>query len=279
MSGATAIQQVSESLQRLLKGELKISGTEASLLSPDEPGGAKRVNLFLYKVQENALLKNQDWQVQPGNPGKLAPPPLSLNLFYLLTAYASSDQQAGNSTAHAILGDAMRVLYENPIIPAEYLADELKAAREQIKVMLSPMDMEELSRVWSTFGKPFHPSVLYEVSVVQLEMLTGHERTLAHRVEKIGTPRIEAPFVPPVLLRIAPLRLKAGEQLTVLGENLAGWKATVRLKGQQILATSKLDADTFALTVPADYEPGLYELQVDIETLCRRTFFFEVIAP
>ncbi|MBP1468092.1 DUF4255 domain-containing protein [Candidatus Chloroploca sp. M-50] len=274
-----AIQLVSESLQRLLNGELRITSAEATLLSPDEPGGAKRVNLFLYKVQEHALLKNQDWQVQSGKPGQLVPPPLSLNLFYLLTAYASTDQHAGNSTAHAILGEAMRVLYEHPIIPDDYLADELKEAKEQIKVMLAPMDMEELSRVWGTFGKPFRPSVLYEVSVVQLDMLAGHERTLAKRVEQIGPPRIEAPFVPPTLVQIEPSRLKAGEQLTIVGEQLVGWKAVVRLKGKQILATGKLAADMFELLVPDELELGLYELQVDIETLCRRTFFFEVIAP
>ncbi|MEI7773059.1 MAG: Pvc16 family protein [Chloroflexales bacterium] len=279
MSGSTAIGLVSKALQDLLNAKLLIPDVKATLLSPDEVGGARSANLFLYKVQENPLLKNMDWQARPDKPGQLMPPPLSLNLFYLLTAYAATtDSQTGGSTAHAILGDAMRVLYEHPIIPADYLPDDLQKAREQIKVMLAPMDMEELGRVWSTFGKPFRPSALYEVAVVQLDMSPGRERPLAKRVEKIAVPQIAAPFAPPILAGVAPLRLGAGAQLTVSGEHLAGWRATVRLMGQQLLETGKLTEDTFTVTVPDTLAPGLYDLQVDIDTLCRQTFFFEVIA-
>lgn len=277
MSGATAIGLVSESLQRLLTAKLKDGNVEITLLSPDEAGGAKRVNLFLYKAQENALLKNQEWQVRPGDPGKLMPPPLALNLYYLLTAYATTDRQTGDRTAHGILGEAMRVLFECPIIPEEYLADGLKDTREQIKIMLAPIDMEELSRVWSTFGKPFRPTVMYEVSVVEFDMSAGRERLLRPRVSKVRVSEIDAPFVPPVLLAIKPLRLKAGETLAVSGEHLTGRKAVVWLMGKQILATGQLPDDTFEVTVPDELGLGLYELQVDIDTLCRRTFFFEVV--
>lgn len=277
MSGSTAIGRVSESLQRLLKGEMHIDGTEATLLSPDESGGAKRVNLFLYKVQESPLLKNMDWQIEREHPNRLVPPPLSLNLFYLLTAYATTDTQVGNSTAHAILGEAMRVLYENPIIPRQYLDPDLQGGREQIKIMQAPMDMEELSRVWSTFGKPFRPSVMYEVSVVQIDVLQ-EPKPLAQRVEKIEPKVVTTAFAPPILDRIEPLRGPTGTTITVFGEHLVGWKAAVRLMGKPILATDDLTADTFQVTLLADLQPGLYELKVDIGQLCRRTFLFEVKA-
>jgi hypothetical protein len=170
MSLSTAIGMVNESLRNLLLGEMTlVIAVPITILAPDETDGDRRINLFLYKIQENSTLKNLDWQVKKNDPNHLIPPPLSLNLFYLMTAYAPNDQQLGNGNAHQILGEAMRVFYENSIVSQNFLVTGLKDAREQIKIILNSMNMEELSTVWSTFKQPFRLSVLYEISVVQLE--------------------------------------------------------------------------------------------------------------
>ncbi|MEZ4727615.1 MAG: DUF4255 domain-containing protein [Caldilineaceae bacterium] len=277
MSSSAAIGKVSEALQQMLTEEMKDPKVSVTLLAPDESAsGDRRVNLFLYKVQETPLLRGMDWQVKRSEPTKLAPPPLSLNLFYLLTAYAKAEQViTGNSTAHAILGEAMRILYENPTIPATYLGADLQQSREVIKIIQAPIDMEEMSRVWSTFGKPFRPSVMYEVSTVQIDTI-DHEQPLAKRVEEVRIADVAAPFIPPTVERIAPIRGLPGTQITVYGAHLAGWKAVVRLTEEPIGQTDQLDADTFTVALPTDLKPGLYALRVDIEQLCRRTFFFEV---
>src|SRR5215831_20323693 len=106
MSGGTAIGMVSESLRDMLAGEMTLTPpVTITILSPDEPGSDRRVNLFLYKVDENPFLKNLDWQVRLGNANRLVPAPLSLNLAYILTAYAPSDPLTGNTTAHELLGE------------------------------------------------------------------------------------------------------------------------------------------------------------------------------
>jgi hypothetical protein len=279
MSTSTAIGMVSESLRNLLLGEMRlIPAVNVTILAPDEPGGDRRINLFLYKVQENPTLKNMDWQVKPEAPNQLVPPPLSLNLFYLMTAYAQNDAQTGNATAHEILGEAMRVLYEHPIMPLDYLAGELIDAREQIKVIQNTLDLEELSQIWSTFSQPFRLSVLYEVSVVQLDMLPESERTMAPRVSGIGVPAPSAAFNPPVVARIDPGSGPAGTTITASGENLSGWKAYVTVMRRQILAAHELTSDTFEVTLPADLVVGVHEIRVDISHLYRRTFLFEVTA-
>jgi hypothetical protein len=89
----------------MLVGEMTLSpAVNVTILAPDESGSDRRINLFLYKVQENPFLKNADWQVKPGNPTQLVPPPLSLYLYYLMTPYAANDPQTGNTIAHEILG-------------------------------------------------------------------------------------------------------------------------------------------------------------------------------
>lgn len=184
MSASTAIGMVSESLRNLLVEEMRLKpDVDVTILAPDESAKARRINLFLYKVQENPTLKNMDWQVKPDDPTQLVPPPLSLNLFYLLTPYAQNDPQTGNATAHEIMGEAMRVFYENPVVPQDYLVTGLKDAGEQICIMLNAPDVEELSQLWNTFSQPFRLSVPYEVSVVQLDALPESARPIPTQVQ------------------------------------------------------------------------------------------------
>ena len=280
MSGSTAIGMVSKSLRNLLIGEMSFkSDISVTILSPNETGGVPRINLFLYKIKENSALKNLDWQVKHGEPDRIVAPHLSLNLFYLMTSYAANDDQTGNSTAQEILGDAMRALHENAIIPQKYLVDGvdgLKGSREQIKVVMNTLDIEELSKVWGTFSQPFRLSVLYEVSVVQLDMLPKNERGIEPRVKKIGKPSINAPYIPPVIESIEPARGPVSTAITFYGTNLVGWKAYVTVMGRKIVDGTNLNEDFFQITIPADLPPGFHEIRVDISHLFRRTFNFEV---
>ena len=277
MSASTAIGMVSESLRNLLVGEMILSPpVNVTVLAPDESGGDRRISLFLYKVQEHPALKNLDWQVKQGEPTQLVPPPLSLNLYYLMTSYAPNDAQTGNSTAHEFLGDAMRVFYENPIVPEDYLVEGLKDTTEQIKIIQNSLDLEELSKVWSTFTEPFRLSVLYEVSVVQLDMLLESERTMAQRVRQIGVPDVHAPFNPPLVENMEPLSGPIGTVVTFHGKNLTGWRAYVTIMRQLILDGEELTEDLFTVTIPDDLPAGFHEIRVDISRLYRRTFFFEV---
>jgi hypothetical protein len=277
MSASTAIGMVSESLRNLLVGEMTLQPTvNVTVLSPDELGGDRRINLFLYKVQEHPFLRNLDWQVRAGAPNQLVPPPLSLSLSYLVTAYAQNDPQTGNATAHAILGEAMRIFYENPIVPSTYLVTGLQNTREQIKVIQNTLDLEELSTVWGTFTQPFRLSVLYEVSVVQIDMLPEREQVMAKRVLQVGVPDVRAPFRPPVVETMAPASGPPGTTVTFSGQQLSGWQASVRISDVTVLDGVELAGDTFTATIPATLGLGFHEVRLDVAHLFRRVFFFEV---
>src|SRR5882757_5512068 len=145
MTASTALALVSESLRNLLLGELTIvPEVPVTVLAPDETASNRRINLFLYKTAINAVLRNLDWRVKPGDSARLLAPPLSLNLSYLLTATAPSDPITGETTAQELLGDAMRVFHQFPIVPASYLADGLQAASEELRVVLADPDIQEL---------------------------------------------------------------------------------------------------------------------------------------
>jgi len=277
MSVSTALGLVSSSLRNLLVGEMRLNpAVPVTILAPDEAGGDQRINLFLYKIEENPFLQNQDWSLKPGDSSQLVPAPLSLNLYYLMTPYARNDPQTGNATAHQILGEAMRVFYENSVIPQQYLETDLKSAREEFRVVYNALDPEELSRLWTTFAQPFRLSVRYQVSTVQLDMLAAQDRPLPKRVRTIGVPGVEAPFQPPVVLNMTPASGPAGTAIAFTGQHLANWRATVVVANQIVLDKQPLTGDTFNTAIPAATLPGFYEIIVDVSSLFRRAFLFEV---
>ncbi len=277
MSASTAIGMVSASLRNLLVGEMHLSpAPDVTVLAPDESGSNRRINLFLYKLTENPYLKNQDFSVRAGTPNQLVPPPLSLSLYYLLTSYAPNDPLTGNAIAHQILGEAMRVFYENPVVPATYLDPGLTSARERLQIASDKLDPEELSFIWTTFSQPFRLSVMYEVSTVQLDQSAPTERPLANRVRRVGIPDVRAPLNPPAVTGMSPASGPAGTVLTFASVNLAGWRASVVLLDQALLDHRPLDGDTFTVTVPTGVAAGFYDLRVDVAHLFRRSFLFEV---
>jgi len=280
MSASTAIGMVGESLMSFLDDEMQITpNVNITLLGPDESGGGnRRINLFLYKVEQNTYLKNMDWQVSRADPGQIKPPPLSLNLYYLMTAYAPNDQQTGNTAAHEILGDAMRVFHEIPTVPDIYLVPGLSDAHEQLKITQNQVDLDELSKVWTTFGEPFRLSIPYEVSVVQLDQAPASDRPMAKRVSQVGVPNITQPFAPPSVEDLSPMSGPAGSVITFHGAYLTGWMVYVRMFNRSILDAHEIVDNSFDVTVPMDLPAGFHEIRVDISRLHRKTFFFEVTA-
>jgi Pvc16 N-terminal domain len=189
-----AINDVTRGIRQLLHSQLvRISPTAVvSLLPPgDVLPEVSGVNLYLYRAAESAFTRNRPW---PGDrttaPSKQ--PALGLQLHYLLTPLGTRPNDASFSEgddSHTMLGVAMLTLHENavlndvhlPALPASgglgespgfdaeaVLPSYLLNSYDQIKIMLSPVGTEELSKIWATINQPYRLSVAYEVSLVQI---------------------------------------------------------------------------------------------------------------
>ena len=175
MSSSSVISDVTQTLEELLRdGQLPKNSFDVSLKSPaDEKVTTSMkpvVNLFLFRVSENPFAKNQDWL--PVTANTLRYPPLALNLTYALTPYAENklDEQR-------VFGEAMRVLYENSIIPTAALRGGLENTAEELKVDLCHMTLEQQTQVWNALGQPYRLSACYEVRMVLIDSLTERPTT------------------------------------------------------------------------------------------------------
>jgi uncharacterized protein DUF4255 len=154
------IGEVTQTLTKLLTG-LDVTLDSPATLPTGGDADFKKLNLFLYQVLENPHAKNQPWS-SPDS-ATLEYPPLAINLYYLLTPYAKD-----MISAHQVLSHAMSVLHDNSIISGPQLTGTLPVAVEQLVLLLCPMTLEELTRIWNALQSPYRLSVCYEVRIALL---------------------------------------------------------------------------------------------------------------
>jgi hypothetical protein len=275
MSDFRAIAGVSASLRDLLRDRMEMPASMAAIppisigtplvpqpqtLDTIEPEAA-RINLFLFQVNESPYLKNRD---MPGHGSGLAygKPPLSLELSFLLTAYGSQvngDSAIDETAAQFLLGSAMRVLHDYPVITAQLqsvrepygrqiLHESLRNEDEQVKLCLHPITLEDLTKIWTALTLPYRLSVAYSVSIVQIESrATRHYPRLVGETPEGGPGIVAVPMDRPAIESLKVIRMgetsertppyaRIGDTLVIIGRNF-GRVTEVEINGLRIAAT------------------------------------------
>ena len=170
MSDFRVLQDISLRLRTVLfdglNGSEFTSENNISLNSPaeiDDRGNSNiLLSLYLYQVLPNTHMNN--YNLIPIGEEMHQYPPLSLDLFYLLTPVSNSQEEN-----LVILGHAMQILAANPIIGANFLDSLLRPNPPEVRVTINPVDLEELTRIWNAFNEPYSLSVCYKVQGTSLD--------------------------------------------------------------------------------------------------------------
>ncbi|HEX8620310.1 MAG TPA: Pvc16 family protein [Thermoanaerobaculia bacterium] len=282
MSDFRAIAAVSSSIRNLLDAEMELQAA-VSIAAPDvDVTGitGKRVNLFLYKVEENAALKNMDLPGR-GHAGAYGRPPLSLDLHYLMTAYGGDAEE--ELETQQLLGDAMRVLHSHSVILGTNLDTAIRNEIEHIKLYLEPLSLEELTKVWSATTKPMRLSVSYLVSVVQIENLQPRKFPRAVGEPPVGGPRIKAvTFRAPRIDEVRVIRhddpqnrerrvayARIGDRLVLRGRDFTANGLRVLLGEDVLAAMTSITPERIEVTIPDDaaLQPGATRVVVQNDLL------------
>lgn len=184
---STAIRDVSETLIELLRNDpiFTIPPAQIALLSPAQANASGiRLSLFLYSIAPAAEFRNE--LEIPGNTIDDEAVSLPLNLHYLLTAF-SPPQDPTNQTldSHLLLGQAMRVFFDNGILTGSQLRGDLPRD-EELRLTLQPITIEDLTRIWSVFPETsLQPSVSYLVTPTRLRSrrTRGGARVVSRQVD------------------------------------------------------------------------------------------------
>jgi hypothetical protein len=302
MSSALGISAVTAVIQRLLYdvystaslGPVNVSAKAPDIVQTETGGGdhsALQVNVFLHQVTLNPALRNIGLPSTAAD-GKtlLKNPPLALDLHYLLTAYAGQDTQA-----EALLGYAVQVLHQNPVlqrgqihtaltnVPASNpIADLLRFSGletqiEMIKITPSTLGREELAWLWTALKADYRPTYPFQVSVVLIVTPAAVATGLPVLKRKVmAQPGLVLPY--PSLSAVQPpdkqLAAYQGDVVTVQGTNLLNANNVVLSNPRQSIVFPIVPAAVTATSLtfklpdppaaPAVLPAGFYQLTVQI---------------
>lgn len=284
MSSALALSAVTAVLQSLFNTVFNqpasaLGSVLVSAVAPDivqsaigsSSNSQLRVNLFLHQVTPNASWRNMGMpSLGADGATRLTSPPLALDLHYLLTVYATEDTEA-----EALLGYAVLMLHENPILPraeiraalagltsttplyqvlsSSGLADQI----EMIKIAPATLGREEMAWLWTALKADYRPTFPFQVSVVLLQPQLPAAASLPVLSRGIAA----QPSAPAAQLQ---LRLPAGEYaaapgdtVTVTGTSLTG-AGNIALSNQRLgiqypfFAPATVTPASLTFTVPND---------------------------
>jgi hypothetical protein len=169
------IAAVSETLRFVLKAAMdaKIPGVAVELSDlqfETPPPETLLLTIFLFEVGEDPSARNRpnNRETTPPPDMKIRKPPVALLLRYLLTAWGKFEP-VGLNTPQRILGRAIQTLYDKAILSGPDLQGVLAGTDAALKVTMSPLSLEERTRVWHAVQQRYRLSVAYEVRVVNLD--------------------------------------------------------------------------------------------------------------
>ena len=184
----TTLKEITETLIAIIKAELG-AGTTVIPEMPrnDRPG----VGFYLFHAQESAQYKNYP---SPGNnQPTVSYSPLSLNLFYQLSATAMADQHTDALQEQILMGGAMKALHDSPVV-----RKTIPGGKDiDIKVTLQHLTPSESVQYWAASESAVKLSAYYEVSVVFLEpekptTYSGRVLSFNNYIFLSGAPQITA---------------------------------------------------------------------------------------
>ena len=167
MADFTVISAVSDTLKAILDTAIKAKGAgEADFLKLETLPTSPTLTIFLFEVGEDPSARNHA-RVRETTPPNLSvkKPPIALLLRYLLTPWGGD-----TATEQKILGITLQTLYNNAILSGPDLKGALNPTDAALKVTLSPLSLEERTKVWQAVQKPYRLSLSYEVRVVNLDV-------------------------------------------------------------------------------------------------------------
>jgi hypothetical protein len=196
MSTAQAIAAVTGTLKDVLSnglveqkvaaglGDVTVSALPPDRVDSQDGGEVNQLNLFLYRVEPNTAMRSVGLPGRGAAGRRVTNPPLALDLHYLLIAYGTEELHR-----EMLLGHGMKLLHETPVLTRDALRrslappaaaasgpsmserkrlfnTELAEQMEPVRIMPAPLNVDELTRLWSAFQCRYRAAAPYVASVV-----------------------------------------------------------------------------------------------------------------
>jgi hypothetical protein len=162
------LHEVHSALQRLLyeRGQISAREVDIQFERPTRERIDKltrpTINLFLFDLQENTELRQNDFHTRSSNRrAERYLPPRYFDLRYMVSILTSAIEDE-----HLLLWRVLTTLVRHPRFPPELLSEELRTPDHILTSRVSQEDDgERLSNVWNALGVPPRPALSYILTV------------------------------------------------------------------------------------------------------------------
>lgn len=169
MASYSVLMDVGNSIVDLLKRELTPEPIDKAekigLCNPNEPENFQ-LTVHLYHIEENGNYRQNNMMVE--NKSRMRYPPLSLKLYYLVTAHSKGKGSIKSEDESRILGRVMQCFYDHSVIEPNLLQGSLKEQEEGIRISFNQLSYDDMQRIWSYPNTPYKLSLSYIVEPVLL---------------------------------------------------------------------------------------------------------------
>ena len=241
------------------------------------------VNLYLYQVSPNGAWRTDDLPTRGSNGELIRRPQAALDLFYLLTFFGDETELE----PQRILGSVATALHSRPVLtrekirsaiqtvvdadPTHFLAgSDLADQVELVKFSPLPLNLEELSKLWSVFLQtPYSLSVAYQGSVVLLEADGAPRQAPPVRERNVYVEPFRRPVILQILSRSGPAEPPVADQpilstddLIIGGKELRGDDTRVMVGGVEVTSFEESSNTRIILPIPATLRAGARTVRV-----------------
>ncbi len=182
MGDYNAIYEAGQSLVELFKREitpLPISTPErVGLCIPHEPGDFQ-LTVWIYNIEEhNDTGINSGFIIDPINPQLERYASMQLRCHALISAHSKAPIQTRLADEYKIIGRALQVIWDTPIIPVNRLEGSLANGGIPLQVQYLKLSNDDLSKIWNSANKTIKPSFAIQINSLVID---------SNRIRPVGT--------------------------------------------------------------------------------------------
>lgn len=170
MANFSIVADVGEGLVKLLRTHMVpdiIANSEGIGLCSPADRGDMSLGLYLYDIRESEEVVGEG--MRASGEAALRFPSKFLSLYYMVTAYSSSDIKFRAAQEQRIMGKALQVFMDNPVLDEEYLGEAGKRLAYPVRLELQKLENEEKVKLWTFPDVAYRLSLFYRVWPVELE--------------------------------------------------------------------------------------------------------------
>lgn len=184
MADYTALVEAANGLVELLRDNLTpepIANREViALCSPHEPEN-NQLTVYLYQVEEDTQgVPSGYYQVDRNTQRKR---PSRYNLRFLVTAHSKAPAQLKEADQYRMIGAALQVLKDHPIIDPGYLSGSLAEQGSVINVVLEKTSQDQLLKIWNNTSTQYKLSFVVLLAGVEIDSRKERKITRVTDVE------------------------------------------------------------------------------------------------